>query len=563
MTVSSALSRKEYTGDAVTTSFSTSPVEFFETSNLTVYVVVTATGVAETLTENTHYTVSGGDGATGTVNLAGGTSPYGAPAATKTVVIQRTVPRTQQTDFVQNDGSDAEVFEEALDRLTMQVQEQDTSLGRVLRQPDSDPTAIAELPNAVDRASLYMAFDADGDPVVTAGTTSNLIATAFIETLLDDGTAADARATLGAVSSAAGAVVAANLGTGAITAIKLATSALGRSNTLINGTLVHSRAASAETISLKTLAGTDPSATDPVLVVFRNATAATGDYAVLSITAAASITISSGSTLAFKNSTAQRLWIVGFNDGGTFRLGVINCIALGALSGTSDENVESIYPLRGWGIASSTAEGGAGGADNRKLFYTGTAVTSKAYAVLGYSTWESGLATAGTWDTAPTRTQLFGPGVPLPGDILQITRANDGAVATGTTTIPRDDTIPQNTEGDQYLSEAITCTSAANAIRTRVSAMLSNGTAGYVASAIFRDTTANAMAVGAAHPGATARSVMHYVENMILARTTSTVTMKYRAGGDAAGTTTFNGESGARTFGNRSGSFMECAEIMT
>ena len=202
MTVSSALSRKEYTGDAVTTSFSTSPVEFFETSNLTVYVVVTATGVSETLTENTHYTVSGGDGATGTVNLAGGTSPYGAPAATKTVVIQRTVPRTQQTDFVQNDGSDAEVTEEALDRLVMITQEHDTTLDRVFKLADSDVSGVS-LDMPTPAASELIGFNSGATALTTypaASIASTIIPTAFAETLLDDSTAAEARTTLDAMN---------------------------------------------------------------------------------------------------------------------------------------------------------------------------------------------------------------------------------------------------------------------------------------------------------------------------------------------------------------------------
>ena len=122
MTVSSTTSRKAYTGDGLTTSFATSPVVFFDTSDLVVYVVTTATGASTTLTENTHYTVSGGSGSTGTVSLAGGSSPYGAPSAAQTLVIARQVPATQGSNFVNNDPNDAEVVEDALDRLTMIAQ---------------------------------------------------------------------------------------------------------------------------------------------------------------------------------------------------------------------------------------------------------------------------------------------------------------------------------------------------------------------------------------------------------------------------------------------------------
>jgi hypothetical protein len=168
----------------------------------------------------------------------------------------------------------------------------------------------------------------------------------------------------------------------------LADSSLGFG--MINGTLTASVAANALTIAIKTKAGADPSATDPVLILFRNATAATGDYSVLSLTAATSLVISSGSTLGTTSAVASRLWVVGFNDAGTFRLGVIN---LSTAVSIGDDV-----------IASSTAEGGAGAADSAGVYYTGTAVASCPMRVLGFI--ESTQATAGTWATTPSKIQL-------------------------------------------------------------------------------------------------------------------------------------------------------------
>jgi hypothetical protein len=51
--------------------------------------------------------------------------------------------------------------------------------------------------------------------------------------------------------------------------------------------------------------------------------------------------------------------------------------------------------------------------------------------------------------------------------IAQELVSETGAVATGTTQIPIDDTIPQNTEGDQYLSLAITPTNALSTFKVR------------------------------------------------------------------------------------------------
>lgn len=198
MTVSSATSRKTFAGDGATTSFATSPMIFFDTSDLVVYLVLDSTGAATTLVENTNYTVSGGDGSTGTVSLAGGSSPTGAPAVGYTLVITRDVAITQVTDLLNNDNSDADVVETALDKLTVIAQRLDDRADRTLRQPDTDEDDISALPVKATRASKYLAFDTDGNPTATSGTTSTLVASAFMETVLDDTTAAAARLTLGA-----------------------------------------------------------------------------------------------------------------------------------------------------------------------------------------------------------------------------------------------------------------------------------------------------------------------------------------------------------------------------
>jgi hypothetical protein len=113
-----------------------------------------------------------------------------------------------------------------------------------------------------------------------------------------------------------------NISADSVTAASLADSSLGFS--MVNGTITATVAASALTIAIKTKAGTDPSATDPVHVLFRNVTAGTGDYTVISLIAATSLVISSGSTIGTTSGVANKLWVVGFNDAGTFRLGAIN-----------------------------------------------------------------------------------------------------------------------------------------------------------------------------------------------------------------------------------------------
>lgn len=324
----------------------------------------------------------------------------------------------------------------------------------------------------------------------------------------------------------------------------------------INLGIAASVGSSALTIALKGADGLDPSASNPVYIPFRNVTPGTGTPSVLTVTSATSLVISSGSTLgAPTGSVPFKLWLVAFNDGGTLRLGVITATTLvsGALT---------IYPLAAYGIASSTAEGGAGAADTAQTFYTGTAVTSKAYTVLAALHYETGLATAGTWASAPTRVQLFDASVPLPGRVVQSPRTQVSASATSTTTLPTDDTIPQITEGTEFMTQAITPSSAANVLEITASSFLFTSGSIVIGSALFQDATANALAAVAGAANAADQGTQLTVQHTMIAATTSATTFRSRSGrGGGAVTITFNGQAGARIFGGTASSYIEVLEI--
>lgn len=187
---------------------------------------------------------------------------------------------------------------------------------------------------------------------------------------------------------------------------------LDHAGLLENITLATSRSGNAETIAVKTLAGTDPSVTDPVRVGFAKTD---GTFEVLELTAALSLTISSGSTLGAVSGAEFKVAVVLINDAGTLRLG-----AMGRPSGIRDNSV-----------VSSTAEGGAGAADTARTIYTGTAVTSKRARVLGYLTYT--LGTAGTWDTAPSDILLTRAGateIYAPEVLYDVTLGSSGAFDT-------------------------------------------------------------------------------------------------------------------------------------
>lgn len=186
MTVSSTLNRKEYAGDGVTTAFATSPVVFFDAGDLDVYVVSSA-GVATLKTITTHYTVTGGSGSTGTVTM------LTAPASGETLVIVRTLDLVQEVDFVNNDGSDAEVGEDALDKLVMIAQQHDARIERSFRLADSDISgASTTLPTP--SASKLIGWDSAGTALTNyaaASVVDTIVPTAYAETLLaeEDGDA--------------------------------------------------------------------------------------------------------------------------------------------------------------------------------------------------------------------------------------------------------------------------------------------------------------------------------------------------------------------------------------
>ena len=78
---------------------------------------------------------------------------------------------------------------------------------------------------------------------------------------------------------------------------------------------------------------------------------------------------------------------------------------------------------------------------------------------------------------------------------VQVVSTQTGALATGTTILPFDDTIPQNTEGDQYMSVSITPKSTTNKLLILVNAFQSHTNAnGQNGCALFQDSIANALA---------------------------------------------------------------------
>lgn len=335
-----------------------------------------------------------------------------------------------------------------------------------------------------------------------------------------------------------------------------APSALGYN--LVAGYLEWSVSGSVLTCAVKTSSGNDPSAGEPVWYAVRDVTASTGALVYRKLTAALSVTVNNTALAGTVNGVPFRLWAAIFNDGGTDRLAVINCLSSAAGPGAG-RDITAIFPLAGFGIGTTVLSDNA--ADNAQVFYANAATASKGYTTVGYATWEAGLVAAGVWSAGPTRKQLFGPGVPLPGQVIQVQRNDTGAYASGTTQIPFDDTIPQITEGDQYMSQVVTPSSAANVLALLVAWNGSPGGAGHLTVALFQDATLNALkAVSAA--GIDESLLVQTLDALVLAAGTAATTFKVRAGVNVAGTTEFNGRTAGRQLGGVFASHLAVSEIM-
>ena len=143
--------------------------------------------------------------------------------------------------------------------------------------------------------------------------------------------------------------------------------------------------------------------------------------------------------------------------------------------------------------------------------------------------------------------------------LVQVVNTETGAVATGTTVIPFDDTPPLIVDGDQYMTLAITPTHASNKLLIQVVANVSNSAAESMCVALFQDTTSEALACTMASLGITAMAPIVVNHNMT-AGTTSSTTFRVRSGG-AGTTTTFNGQATNRKYGGVLASSITISEI--
>lgn len=168
----------------------------------------------------------------------------------------------------------------------------------------------------------------------------------------------------------------------------------------------------------------------------------------------------------------------------------------------------------------------------------------------------TGITAGGLPDGIITRAEMG-----YAGAILQVVETSYSTAASTSSVIPLDSTIPQNTEGTQILSASITPTSASNKLLIEVSLPFLDGNTGVVVySALFQDSTANAIAGGTNTTAGSGYTEALYYTHYMTAGTTSSTTFKVRYG-PHSGVAYINQRSDATTYGGVTAARLIISEI--
>jgi len=202
--------------------------------------------------------------------------------------------------------------------------------------------------------------------------------------------------------------------------------------------------------------------------------------------------------------------------------------------------------------------------------------SATAYAVICGGTTSSGahqsIASVGTSgqvltsngaSALPTFQNASGGGV-----VVQQIRNATSALTINSTILPWDDTIPQQTEGDEILTVSITPTSASSVLVIEATCMGSiDGVERKMGMAIFRDSTSDAIAATSLNASADT-SVSDYsmsgsIKTYVSATSTSPTTFKLRVGNEVGAGSSVNGYTTGRIYGGVANTSLFVTEYST
>jgi len=192
MTSTTTSAKVRYNGDDSTIAFPTT-FKFIKNSHVKA-ILRDASDVETPWIETTDFTLAGAtdeDGGTLTAIVA--------PAIGEVLIIKLDVPFTQVKVFPLGGPFPSEQVEEMGDLAAMVSSRNNENFERTLHVPDTDSQNDTDLELPIDsvRASKFLAFDSNGNPIAAAGTSADLgPVSAYIDTLLVAADAAAARAIL-------------------------------------------------------------------------------------------------------------------------------------------------------------------------------------------------------------------------------------------------------------------------------------------------------------------------------------------------------------------------------
>lgn len=421
MSLSSTTDRVSYAGNGATLAFSF-PYKFFADADLVVLVKVDSTGVETTKTLTTHYTCSGaGVEAGGTVTMVT------APATGETLIIYRDKSAIQELDIGENGKIPSDNLEKQIDKLVMMIQRNKNKLARGITLPEgfiasfstvlpglmvnngylkttstgtgleyiSQATLINTISTGLQAFTASRALVSNSSGLATVSVTTDAeIAfisglTSAVQTQINTKQTRSVLTTKGDLYVATASDTVARQAVGADD--KVLTAASSQTNgvdyhTLLDADMIqnlsvaNSVASNALTIALKTAAGSDASATDPIKIAFRSATLTTGTISLVKVTAALSGVVASGATLGHVNAQDGNIFVGVLNNAGT---------------------PELCWSTRPWdenALISTTAAGA--GSTSATVIYSTTARSNVASRIV--TKLISNQTTAGTWAAVPT-----------------------------------------------------------------------------------------------------------------------------------------------------------------
>jgi hypothetical protein len=166
------------------------------------------------------------------------------------------------------------------------------------------------------------------------------------------------------------------------------------------------------------------------------------------------------------STVACRIWIYAIDNGGSVALGLMVCSTSTQIFSCGDE------------LLYNTPSGTSGGSSAGTLYGSAGLLSGAAVRIIGYL--EATETTAGSWDTMPSKLQLFGPGVHKPGEVVQTVFAQTGTNASAGSTFAASN-----------VAVGITPTSGINIIEVSLSGNCNTGPGATMTVTVRRGTSTN------------------------------------------------------------------------